>query len=108
MTKTRDKKRKERNSSDNEPNNRKVHKQRGPVSEVLKCTNSALYGEDNLEISVFEQLCDSAEMAESYVEPTIRDLMKLMKNVSDRLESVEKKRNKCATWRKISMNYGLL
>ncbi|KAH3868347.1 hypothetical protein DPMN_031490 [Dreissena polymorpha] len=30
-------------------------------------------------------------MAENNAEPTIRDLMTLMKNVSDRLESVEKK-----------------
>ena len=99
MTITRDKKRKVRNSSDNESNNRKVCKQRGPsgksvnasVSEVLQRTNSVLYGEDNLESSVFEQFCDSAAMAENNAEPTIRDLMTLMKNVSDRLESVEKK-----------------
>jgi hypothetical protein len=32
-----------------------------------------LYGEDNLESSVFEQVCDSAAMAENNAEPTIRD-----------------------------------
>lgn len=103
MTKSKDKKRKERNSSGNEPS-KKIHKQRGPsggshndsvsVSDVLNRTNSVLFGEESLENSVFVNCVegksdDKQEMA--HKEPTNRDLMNLLLNVSGRLEIVEKK-----------------
>ncbi|XP_052788391.1 uncharacterized protein LOC128223149 [Mya arenaria] len=110
MHKSKNKKRKERNSSDNDKSCNKVRKQRGPsggstsetqVSDILNVTNSVLYGDvDNLDSSVFGTLFESADidntkacaaMADTNSEPTNLDLMNLLKNMSGRLETVEKK-----------------
>jgi chromosome segregation ATPase len=110
MTNSKNKKRKQRNSSDNEQNSGKVHKQRGPsaesgtdnvaVSEVLNLANSVLYGDhcvsDNVFVNTVPTEADIqgeiAEMADSgSSEPTNRDLMNILKAMCARLEIVEKK-----------------
>ncbi|KAH3806176.1 hypothetical protein DPMN_134492 [Dreissena polymorpha] len=117
MPKTKNKKRKERNSSDNndDPNAVKVRKQRGPssdididnlsVSELLNKANSVLYGVEALENSVFvSPSCSGStstdpigvtgsgvhqNMADKGAEPTIRDVMVLLTAVSSRLQCLE-------------------
>jgi len=50
-----------------------------------------LYGEDNLDCSVFSSAPGRPKMAENSAEPTNRDIMILLQNVSGRLEVMEKK-----------------
>ncbi|KAH3883087.1 hypothetical protein DPMN_007037 [Dreissena polymorpha] len=47
-----------------------------------------LYNED---FSVFASVSDSPVVAENSVEPTVRDLLTLLQNVSGRLEAMERK-----------------
>ena len=85
-----------------------MHKQRGPsgsssteitpVSNLLNWTNSVLYGDQlsgQLSDSVFvpvDAKIVSQKMADGgNSEPTNRDLMEIMKSISNRLESVENK-----------------
>ncbi|KAH3792189.1 hypothetical protein DPMN_145680 [Dreissena polymorpha] len=114
MPKSKSSKRKQRNCSDNnhEPNAVKVRKQRGPssdsdkgnvsVSDVLNKVNSVLFGVDN---SVFDSSSSSGStsgisetgsgfvnnMADSSAEPTIRDVMVLLKSASSRRQCLETK-----------------
>ncbi|KAH3791113.1 hypothetical protein DPMN_169325 [Dreissena polymorpha] len=117
MPKSKSSKKKQRNSSDNnhEPNAVNVRKQRGPssdsdkgnvsVSDVLNKVNSVLFGVDTLDNSVFDSSSSSGStsgisetgsgfvnnMADSSAEPTIRDVMVLLKSVSSRLQCLETK-----------------
>lgn len=112
MTRKKIKRGKRKKSSDNETQVSKVHKQGGPsggsddgdisVSKMLNKTNSVLYGEESLVDSVFvtsdfgvgvSEVSEVSAMAENTngAEPTNRDLMDLLKNVSGRLDTVEKR-----------------
>jgi len=119
MPKSKCSKRKERNSSDNDPNASKVCKQRGPsadtetgnvpISEIINKANSVLFNVENLENSVFLQspscsgrgslisetgsVEDYCIMANKSDEPTIRDVMALLTTVSSRLQCLEVKMN---------------
>ncbi|KAH3689495.1 hypothetical protein DPMN_191819 [Dreissena polymorpha] len=119
MPKSKGGKRKERNSSDNDPNASKVHKQRGPstdtdtgnvpISEIINEANSVLFNVENLENSVFLQspncsgrgslisesgsVVDYSIMANKSDEPTIRDVMALLTTVRSRLQCLEAKMN---------------
>ncbi|KAH3692557.1 hypothetical protein DPMN_193106 [Dreissena polymorpha] len=112
MTKSKSGKRKERNSSDNDPNASKVHKQRDPsadtdtgnvpISEIINKVNSVLFNVEHLENSLCLQspscsgrgslisesgsVGDYSIMANKSDEPTIRDVMALLTTVSGRLQ----------------------
>ena len=102
---SRNKKRKERNSSDNDnltDGNRKLFKQRGPssdsdnnvsVSDLLNQTNAVLYNVDSnnvFEINSEPENIVFKNMAANS-EPTNKDLMNCLQNISSRLGCVEKK-----------------
>lgn len=111
MESEKNKKRKNRNSSGNgsgDINDRKLFKGRGPsgdlesitsVSDVLNQTNAVLYDENFTDSSVFTLNSDSTCLSEvsetmaekSDKEPTNRELMNCMLDISKRLGTVELK-----------------
>lgn len=102
------KKRKNRNSSESNSDSvsRKFQKQRGPsgdvepnvnsdfcISDVLGSVNSVLYGDEGaLDTSVFtsETTAKMADPTQEH-EPTNREIMNLLKGISGRLDSFDKK-----------------